>query len=218
MYQTVLEHCKQHQATLVAVSKTKPAQDIKALYIKGQKHFGENKVQELMDKYEELPKDIHWHLIGHLQTNKVKYIVPFVHMIHSVDSIKLLDEIQKEAAKIFRTVNVLLQIDIAQEDTKYGLNLQEAQELLEIYTAQKNNYNYINICGVMGMATFTDNQAQLATEFSTLKNNFQFLKDTYFPFTASFAEISMGMSGDYQLALAHGSTMVRVGSLIFGAR
>jgi PLP dependent protein len=218
MYQTIVEKCKQHDATLVAVSKTKPAQDIKALYFKGQRHFGENKVQELMEKYDDLPKDIQWHLIGHLQTNKVKYIVPFVHMIHSVDSLKLLDEIQKEAGKLFRTVNVLIQMFIAEEDTKYGLNLAEAHELLEYYTAQKNNYNYVNICGVMGMATFTEDQQKVAAEFDTLKNNFQILKDTFFPYTNTFKEISMGMSGDYELALEHGSTMVRVGSLIFGAR
>jgi PLP dependent protein len=218
MYQQLLQDVQKHNATLIAVSKTKPVADIKALYLLGQRHFGENKVQELVDKYESLPKDIQWHLIGHLQTNKVKYIVPFVHLIHSVDSIKLLREIQKEAAKIYRNVSVLLQLYVATEETKFGLSLTEAQELLDEYHQNKEQYNYINICGIMGMASFTDNTAQVQQEFKTLRNNFQILKDTYFPFDNKFREISMGMSGDYAMALAEGSTMIRVGSLLFGAR
>jgi PLP dependent protein len=218
MYQSILQKTHQHSATLVAVSKTKPHEDIKALYQQGQRHFGENKVQELCDKYEALPKDIAWHLIGHLQSNKVKYIVPFVHLIHSVDSIKLLAEIQKEAAKIYRTVDVLIQLYVATEETKFGLSLTEAQELLEEFTTKPEQYSFVNIVGIMGMASFTDNTAQVKEEFKTLRNYFQILKDTFFPFTSKFKEISMGMSGDYELALQEGSTMIRVGSLIFGAR
>jgi PLP dependent protein len=208
----------QYDATLLAVSKTKPVQDITALYIKGQRAFAENKVQEMAEKYEALPKDIQWHLIGHLQTNKVKYIVPFVHMIHSVDSLKLIQEIQKEAAKIYRRVNILLQLYVATEDTKFGLSYLEAQEILEVVAANPNDYNYINICGVMGMASYTDNQTQIHTEFADLKNSFTLLKNTYFPFSADFKHISMGMSSDYEIALQEGSTMIRIGSLLFGQR
>jgi PLP dependent protein len=218
MYHQILKETQQHDTLLIAVSKTKPVSEIKEIYNEGQRHFAENKVQDLCDKYEEMPKDIKWHLIGHLQTNKVKYVVPFVHLIQSVDSLKLLNEISSEAEKIFRNVNVLLQFHIAEEDTKFGLNLTEAHELLEYYTVNKDTYKYVNICGVMGMASFTNNQSQIAEEFQQLKNIFQLLKDTYFPFKDKFKEISMGMSGDYKLAMANGSTMVRIGSLIFGER
>jgi PLP dependent protein len=218
MYPQILEEARCAKATLIAVSKTKPIEDLKTLYHQGQKHFGENKVQELCDKYESLPKDIHWHLIGHLQSNKVKYIVPFVHLIHSVDSMKLLNEIQKEAAKIYRRVDVLLQLHIATENTKFGLSYTEADEMLQIVNASPDLYSYTNIVGIMGMASFTENASQVTEEFATLKNYFQLLKDNYYPFDSKFKEISMGMSGDYKLALQNGSTMIRVGSLIFGSR
>jgi PLP dependent protein len=216
LYQNLLTECKTRHAQLIAVSKTQSIESIKLLYQQGQLHFGENKVQELLDKYETLPKDIKWHLIGHLQTNKVKYIVPFVSCIHSVDSIKLLEEIEKEASKIYRKVNILLQFHIAEEDTKYGLDLKEAYELLEYFkTAQ---FEYVQIKGIMGMATFTENENQIQKEFQQLKQYFQLLKDTYFTFDNNFKEISMGMSSDYKIALQEGSTMIRIGSLLFGAR
>jgi PLP dependent protein len=218
IYTDLVQLTNKYDATLLAVSKTKPIEDITALYIKGQRVFAENKVQEMAEKYEALPKDIQWHLIGHLQTNKVKYIVPFVHTIHSVDSLKLLQEIQKEASKIYRRVNVLLQLYIATEETKFGLSYTEAQEILDVVAANPDEYNYINICGVMGMASFTDNQVQIRKEFADLKNSFTLLKNTYFPFTTDFKHISMGMSSDYEIALQEGSTMIRIGSLLFGSR
>jgi PLP dependent protein len=209
---------KQASALLVAVSKTKPIEDIKGLYLQGQRAFAENKVQEMCDKYEVLPKDIQWHFVGHLQSNKVKYIVSFVHTIHSVDSLKLLQEIQKEAEKIYRRVNVLLQFHIADEETKYGLSYLEAQDILNVIAANPEAYNYINICGVMGMATFTDDTEKVRKEFASLKNMFALLKNTYFPMVSDFKEVSMGMSGDYAIALQEGSTMIRIGSLLFGHR
>jgi pyridoxal phosphate enzyme (YggS family) len=217
-YKAIVEECNKHQAQLIAVSKTKPVIDIKQLYVHGQIAFGENKVQELCEKYDALPKDIQWHLIGHLQTNKVKYIVSFVHCIHSVDSLKLIDEIQKEAAKIYRRVNILLQFHIAEEETKFGLNLNEAIELLEFVQANNEKYNYVNIVGVMGMASFTEDENKIASEFKALNQIFLNLKNTFFPFQNSFKEISMGMSSDYKIALKEGSTMVRIGSLLFGSR
>jgi pyridoxal phosphate enzyme (YggS family) len=201
---------------LVAVSKTKPASDILEAYQAGQRHFGENKVQELCDKQALLPNDICWHLIGHLQTNKVKYIAPFIHLIHSVDSLKLLLEINKQAAKQNRTITILLQFHIAQEETKFGLNLDEAIEILNS-DAFKNCENVV-IQGVMGMASFVDNPEQIRKEFRTLKYYFDFLKNSYFATNLDFREVSMGMSGDYQLAIEEGSTLVRVGSSIFGGR
>jgi PLP dependent protein len=218
MYNKILENCTKHNATLVAVSKTKPIEAIANLYAKGQRHFGENKVQELVEKQDALPKDIFWHVIGHLQTNKVKYIVPFVHLIHSVDSLKLLQEIHKEAAKCNRIVSILLQLYIATEETKFGLSITEAMEILEVYTSQKANYSNVQIVGVMGMASNTPDMAQIAKEFLDLKNSFAIIKNTYFVMNNSFKEISMGMSADYLLALECGSTMVRVGSLLFGNR
>jgi PLP dependent protein len=209
---------KQASALLVAVSKTKPIEDIKGLYLQGQRAFAENKVQEMCDKYEVLPKDIQWHFVGHLQSNKVKYIVSFVHTIHSVDSLKLLQEIQKEAEKIYRRVNVLLQFHIADEETKYGLSYLEAQDILNVIAANPEAYNYINICGVMGMATFTDDTEKVRKEFASLKNMFALLKNTYFPMVSDFKEVSMGMSSDYAIALQEGSTMIRIGSLLFGHR
>lgn len=201
---------------LVAVSKTKTVPHIMEAYNAGQRIFGENKVQELCAKYEEMPKDIQWHLIGHLQTNKVKYVAPFVTMIHAVDSLKLLKEIDKEAKKNNRIIDCLLQFHIAQEDTKFGLDFDEASDLLKSdeYLAMEN----VRIVGLMGMASFTDNTEQIENEFRTLYNYFQIIKSHYFKFNPDFKEISMGMSGDYQLAVAEGSTMVRVGSSIFGDR
>jgi PLP dependent protein len=217
MLQRLQDICTKYNAQLVAVSKTKPQEAIHILYNQGQRIFGENKVQEMVEKYEALPKDIQWHLIGHLQSNKVKNIVPFVHLIHSIDSLKLLNEVQKEAAKINRVVQVLLQFHIATEQTKFGLDMQEATELLEYYTTG-NNFNNVQIIGVMGMASFTSNTTQVQQEFTHLKNIFQTIKDSYFPFNTLFKEISMGMSGDYELALQEGSTLIRVGSLLFGNR
>lgn len=202
--------------TLVAVSKTKPNEDIMTAYDAGQRVFGENKVQELVGKAEVLPKDIQWHLIGHLQRNKVKYIAPFVSMIHSVDSLRLLKEINKQASKNDRVIDCLLQFHIADEETKFGLDMDEARELItsEEFKSMKN----VRICGVMGMATFTDNENQVKSEFRKLKEIFTELKQTCFQSDDHFKEISMGMSGDWELAIQEGSTMVRIGSSIFGSR
>ena len=201
---------------LVAVSKTKPAFIIKEAYDAGQRHFGENKVQELVEKAEELPKDIKWHLIGHLQTNKVKYLIPHVHLIHSVDSLKLLAEINKQASKLSKVVDCLMQFHIAQETSKFGLTLDEAHGLLlsDAYQQFKN----IRFVGVMGMASNTDEETQIKAEFARLRYYFQELKTRFFANEPSFRELSMGMSGDYLLAIEEGSTMVRVGSSIFGSR
>ena len=201
---------------LIAVSKTMPVEIIQEAYDEGQRFFGENKPQELRDKYEVMAKDIEWHLIGHLQTNKVKYVAPFVYLIHSVDSIKLLSEINKEAIKNNRIINCLLQIDIAHEETKFGLLEREAQNLLlsEEYKAMQN----IKICGVMGIGSITDDENQTRKEFKNLKEIFEQLKEEFFKTENSFCEISMGMSSDYFLAIEEGSTIVRVGSLIFGER
>lgn len=202
--------------TLVAVSKTKPVEDITEAYTAGQRVFGENKVQELVGKYEALPKDIQWHLIGHLQSNKVKYIAPFVALIHSVDSLKLLAEINKQALKNERTIDCLLQFHVATEETKFGLNLSEAKELLRSpeYKMMQN----IRIVGIMGMASFTENQELIHQEFQTLKSLFTELKQNEFSANAAFTEISMGMSGDYKIAIEEGSTMIRLGSTLFGTR
>ncbi len=202
--------------TLVAVSKTKPVSDLKEAYDAGQRIFGENKVQELTNKYEELPKDIEWHFIGHLQTNKIKYISSFVSLIHGVDSKKLLLAINKEGEKINRKINCLLQFHIADEDTKFGFALEEVEQLFQ--DINKDDLEFINICGVMGMATFTDDQNQIAKEFSNLHSIFNKIKETIFADQQSFKTISMGMSGDYKIAIEQGSTMVRVGSSIFGER
>jgi pyridoxal phosphate enzyme (YggS family) len=209
-------HTLPEHVTLIAVSKTKPVSDILEAYNAGQRHFGENKVQEMMDKYPQLPKDIHWHLIGHLQTNKVKYIAPFVSLIHSVDSLKLLKEINKQAEKNNRVIDCLLQFHIATEETKFGLDLEEASDLLD--SNDLRNLHNIRIVGVMGMASFTDDEEQVRKEFRHLRSIFDKLKNTRFPHENSFSVISMGMSGDYQLAIEEGSTMVRVGSSIFGSR
>ncbi len=201
---------------LIAVSKTKPQEDIVEAYEGGYRIFGENKPQELKQKHEALPKDIEWHFIGHLQTNKVKYIAEFVHLIHAVDSVKLLKEINKQALKHNRVVNCLLQFHIAEEESKFGYNLSEAKSLLN--SEEFKSLENINIVGVMGMATFTDDEDQVRSEFKQLKMNYDDLKSEFFQDKKDFAEISMGMSGDYKIAIEEGSTMVRVGSSIFGAR
>jgi PLP dependent protein len=202
--------------TLVAVSKTKPISAINELYTEGQRHFGENKVQELVEKHEQLPKDIHWHLIGHLQTNKVKYVAPFVHLIHAVDSLKLLQEINKQASKNKRVISCLLQFHVAQEETKFGMSLEEANNLLhsDIYKTMQN----IQISGVMGMASYTDDTEQIKAEFRLLKNYFSQLKNEFFQHSEHFSTLSMGMSSDFEIAIEEGSTLVRVGSSIFGSR
>jgi pyridoxal phosphate enzyme (YggS family) len=201
---------------LVAVSKTKTPQMIQEAYEEGHKVFGENKVQEMTEKHAVLPKDIHWHLIGHLQSNKVKYIAPFVSLIHSVDSLKLLKEINKQGIKYERTIDCLLQFYIAEEETKYGMSMDDATEILE--SDEFTVYENISITGVMGMATFTKNEEQIREEFRTLENYFNVLKSHYFKFNNSFKHISMGMSDDYKIAIEEGSTIVRIGSLIFGSR
>jgi pyridoxal phosphate enzyme (YggS family) len=201
---------------LIAVSKTKSAEFLMEAYGQGQRAFGENKVQELVWKQEELSKDIEWHFIGHLQTNKVKYIAPFVHLIHGVDSFKLLKAIDKEAVKVNRVISCLLQFHIAEEETKFGFSIDEATEILnsEEFKSLKN----ISISGVMGMATYTDAEAQIRKEFSALRNTYTQLRDSFFRDQPGFREISMGMSGDYRIAVEEGSTMVRIGSTIFGER
>ncbi|MDX1943718.1 MAG: YggS family pyridoxal phosphate-dependent enzyme [Saprospiraceae bacterium] len=216
MLQQILEELKPTQTKLIAVSKTKPNEAILELYEQGQRDFGENKAQELAPKYEALPKDIRWHMIGHLQTNKVKYIAPFVHLIHSADSEKLLQEIDKQAAKYNRVIDCLLQFKIAQEDTKYGFDLESAEAMLQ--SAGFQELKNIKIVGVMGMATFTDDENQVRGEFKRLKEIFNIIKTKYFPSDITFKEISMGMSDDYQIAIEEGSTMVRIGTLLFGAR
>lgn len=214
-YQEVIANIPD-EVTLVAVSKTKSVPEILEIYNQGQRIFGENKVQELTEKHAELPDDIQWHLIGHLQTNKVKYIASFVQMIHAVDSLKLLIEIDKQAKKHNRVIDCLLQFHIAQETSKFGLNREEAIELIENESFRQ--LNNIRIRGVMGMATYTDNQDQIRKEFQSLAELFAFLKENYFLHQPSFDVKSMGMSGDFELAIESGSTLVRVGSLIFGTR
>jgi hypothetical protein len=201
---------------LVAVSKTKPEEDIMTLYNEGQRIFGENKAQELKGKYEHLPKDIEWHLIGHLQTNKIKYIAPFVSMIHSIDSYELLKEVNKHAIKHERMLKCLLQFHIAQEETKFGFLLDECEAMLN--DPGFGDLQNVQICGVMGMASLTDNQEQIHREFHTLHEYFNLLKAKYFSNNPDFKELSMGMSEDYPIAIEEGSTLVRVGSAIFGAR
>jgi len=201
---------------LVAVSKTHSEAQILEAYNAGQRLFAENKVQELLDKCEHLPKDIEWHYIGHLQRNKVKFVIPFATLIHGVDSLRLLEKIEEEAQKSNKIVRCLLQIHIAKEDTKFGLDKYELTELLESET-RKNLIN-TQIAGFMGMATYTDNQAQIHAEFGELEQIFKQTKEVYFANDTAFCELSMGMSGDYKIAIAHGSTLVRIGTSIFGDR
>ena len=201
---------------LVAVSKTKPVEEIMDFYHAGQRIFGENKVQEITAKHEAMPKDIHWHFIGHLQRNKVKFIVPFVELIHGVDSLRLLSEINKQAQKIDRKIKCLLQFHIASEETKFGFDWSEVIQLLE--SPEYRAMEHITICGVMGMASYSNDTELVRNEFKTLKTYFDRLKEEYFMENKSFKEISMGMSGDYHIAIEEGSTMVRVGSKLFGPR
>ncbi|MDB4153251.1 YggS family pyridoxal phosphate-dependent enzyme [Flavobacteriaceae bacterium] len=200
------------QVHLVAVSKTKPNADIEEAYAAGQRIFGENKIQEMTQKWETLPKDIQWHMIGNVQTNKVKYMAPYVSLIHGVDRYKLLKEINKQAAKSDRVIDCLLQMHIAQEDSKFGFNKEELQAV--VIDLKTNPLPHIRIKGLMGMATFTDNQDQIRSEFKMLKQQFNWLQTQH----PEANELSMGMSGDYALAIEEGSTMIRVGSKIFGSR
>jgi pyridoxal phosphate enzyme (YggS family) len=199
---------------LVAVSKTKPVEDIKALYDAGQRDFGENYVQEITEKQPALPGDIRWHFIGHLQSNKVKYIAPFVHLIHGVDSLKLLQEINKQAAKNSRIIDCLLQVYIAQEESKFGLDANELQEIV----SDLSSLTSVRVTGLMGMASFSDDLSKVRNEFHDLKIIFDKLKSQELPANCQPTILSMGMSGDYQIAIEEGSTMVRIGSLLFGAR
>ncbi len=201
---------------LVAVSKFHPIEALQDAYDGGQRIFGESKVQEMAQKYEALPKNIEWHFIGHLQTNKIKYMAPYVALIHGVDSYKLLAEINKQAAKAGRVIPCLLQIHIAQEETKFGFSTEECRAMLE--EGQWRQLDHVQIAGVMGMATNTEDETQIRREFSTLSAFFQEIKEAYFKEVSSFKEISMGMSDDYPLAIEEGSTLIRIGSRIFGAR
>lgn len=204
--------------TLVAVSKTKPISDLMEAYEAGERVFGENKVQEMTDKFEEMPKDIEWHMIGHIQTNKVKFMAPFVSLIHGADSLKLLQEIDKQALKNNRIIDCLLQIHIAEEETKFGLDEKELNEILHQIQIDNESFKNIRIVGLMGMATFTENQEQIKKEFLHLKSLFENLPKQTSNQNLKPTILSMGMSGDYQLAIDCGSTMVRIGSSIFGGR
>lgn len=212
-YQRIQDELAAHNVTLVAVSKIKPASDIQALYDLGQRDFGENYVQELVEKQAQLPVDINWHFIGHLQRNKVKYIAPFVHLIHGVDSYNLLKEINKQAIKNHRVINCLLQVHIAQEETKFGLNEEELHALLE----KTEDLQQVHIKGLMGMASFSDDDKIVRKEFRMLKKLFDQLKEYRLP-QLQAETLSMGMSGDYTMAIEEGSNMVRIGSLLFGRR
>lgn len=201
---------------LIAVSKTKPIEDLQEAYTAGIRDFGENKVQEIQAKQPEMPADTRWHMIGHLQSNKVKYIAPFIYLIHGVDSFKLLKEIDKQGKKIDRVIPVLIQIHIAEEESKFGFDRAELEEMLS--SEEFTKLTHIQIKGLMGMATFTENQEQIRREFRGLKQLFEELKGRKLPAFVDMTELSMGMSGDYQIAQEEGSTMVRIGSAIFGAR
>ena len=203
--------------TLVAVSKTKPIPDLMEAYDAGQRIFGENKIQEMAEKWEAMPKDIEWHMIGHVQTNKVKFMAPFVSLIHGVDSLKLLHEINKQAQKNNRIIDCLLQVHIAEEETKFGLDEEELSGIIRFITQNNEIYKNIRIVGLMGMATFTDNQDQIRKEFTHLKSIFDKTNQLLTP-NFQLLTLSMGMSGDYPLAITCGSTMVRIGSSIFGGR
>lgn len=213
-YESLQTYLTANNAILVAVSKTKPIETIQELYDKGQRIFGENRVQEMAEKYDALPKDIAWHMIGHLQKNKVKYMGHFVSMIHSVDNLKLAEVINKEAAKHDRVIDILLQIKIANEDTKSGWDYKDLRQT--VADKKLGHYQNIRIRGLMGMATFTDNKQQVGAEFASLKRYYDELSSR--SNLAHFDTLSMGMSGDYELAVEYGSNMVRIGSLLFGAR
>ena len=215
-YQTIKTVCDEANATLVAVSKKKPVAAIMELYELGHRHFGENYVQELVEKQPQLPDDIHWHFIGHLQRNKVKQIVPFVHLIHGVDSMRLLKEIDDRGQDIGRIVDVLLQVHVAEEETKHGFTPDALRA--EFAETEIHRQAWARLSGIMGMGTFSDDPGVVGPEFDTLKTLFDELRDTYYDRRPEWHTLSMGMSGDYQLALEKGSTLVRVGSAIFGAR
>lgn len=217
-YQQLLDYTSKSNATLVAVSKTKPVEALRELYDLGQRHFGENYVQELVDKQAQLPADIHWHFIGHLQSNKVKYIAPFVHLIHGIDSVKLLREVNKQAVKFNRVIDVLLQVHIATEETKFGFDAEELIAVLEdLHNGAGEPLTNVQIRGLMGMASFSDNEELVRGEFEQLQQLFAEVK-RYESGQIKMEILSMGMSGDYRLALNQGSNMVRIGSLIFGRR
>lgn len=218
IFQELTQVCEEHKITLVAVSKTKSAEAIQDLYDKGQKHFGENYVQELLEKQACLPEDICWHFIGHLQTNKVRQILPFVYLIHSVDSWKLFQEIHKQSVRLNREVNILLQAYVAEEETKYGMDANELLAFMERWSAIREQYPYVRIKGIMGMASFTDDQTRVRDEMQQIRALFNTLKKTYFIGQSYFDTCSMGMSGDYRIAIEEGSTLLRIGSLLFGSR
>jgi hypothetical protein len=216
-YQEIVGEIKEKDVTLVAVSKTKPVEDVLELYKLGQRDFGENYVQELVDKHSQLPHDIRWHFIGHLQSNKVKYLASFVHLIHAVDSFKLLKEINKQAQKAGRVIDVLLQVHIAQEETKFGLDEQELYEILTENSEELKGLRNIRIVGLMGMASFTEDEEVVRCEFQYLKSIFDKYSRQQTD-NCNLQILSMGMSGDYKMAIEEGSNMVRIGSLLFGAR
>jgi len=212
-YQQLRKELDPQNVTLVAVSKIKPVSDIKALYDLGQRDFGENYVQELVEKQAQLPADIRWHFIGHLQSNKVKYIAPFVHLVHGVDSFNLLKEINRQAAKNNRVIDCLLQVHIAQEETKFGLDKAELNEIIEKAEA----FKHVQIKGLMGMASFSDDETKVRNEFAALRRLFE-ANIQHSTFNIQYPILSMGMSGDYKISIQEGSNMVRIGSLLFGAR
>ncbi|MCF8341958.1 MAG: YggS family pyridoxal phosphate-dependent enzyme [Chitinophagaceae bacterium] len=216
IYHDLLKELENTAVTLVAVTKTKPIEDIQELYALGHRDFGENYVQEIQEKYPVLPNDIRWHFIGHVQSNKVKYIAPYVFMIHGVDSFKLLQEINKQAVRNNRVIHCLLQIHIAEEETKFGLNEEELFELL--YNFNNGDLKNVMICGLMAMASFTDDFSIVRREFKSVKVMFDKAKEMYFKRIDDFSSISMGMSNDYKIAIEEGSTIIRIGSKLFGSR
>ncbi len=217
-YNTIKKQLAEKDVTLVAVSKTKTVEEILQLYDLGQRDFGENYVQELVNKYEALPKDIRWHFIGHLQTNKVKYIAPFVHLIHGIDSEKLLSEINKQGAKLNRIVPCLLQVYISKDETKFGFDAQELKTLITQIMRKEVTYPQVAIRGLMGMATFTEDNALILAEFTSLKLLYENAKTQLLTINHQIPVLSMGMSADYMVAIQAGSNMVRIGSLLFGVR
>lgn len=216
-YKDLKQYCESRGVQLIAVSKTKPNEDILSLYQNGHRAFGENYVQELVKKQEELPKDVEWHFIGHLQSNKIKYIAPYVTLIHGVDSIKLLQAIDKEGKKINRKIPCLLQVHIAKEESKFGFDADELRSSAKEVFGEKK-YPYAEVVGLMGMASFTEDVTLIKSEFQQLKSIYDELKSTYINEATHFTTLSMGMSGDYKMAVECGSTMIRVGSVLFGAR
>ena len=215
-YYQIKESLQEKNVELVAISKTKPIEAIQEFYNLGQRVFGENRAREMQSKYEALPKDIEWHMVGHMQTNKVKYIAPFVHLIHSIDSLSLLEEVNKRARQNNRNIQVLLQIHIALEQHKFGFDLAEIKAILQ--SPSFHNLKHIEVMGLMGMATFTDNEQQVRKEFQYMKACFKDIQTSFFPEVDSFNTLSMGMSGDYKIAIEEGANMVRIGSLLFGHR